>query len=70
MCHHTDLFALCRSSTDLHHLTPLGFIDMAAFVTLCEAYMSISVPRSAASGDAATTPGSSRSAGLGVSGLL
>jgi hypothetical protein len=26
---------------ELHHLTPSGIIDMAAFLTLCEAYMGI-----------------------------
>jgi hypothetical protein len=26
---------------ELHHLTPLGVLHMAAFVTLCEAYMGI-----------------------------
>jgi hypothetical protein len=26
---------------ELHHLTPLGILHMAAFVTLCEAYMGI-----------------------------
>jgi hypothetical protein len=26
---------------ELHHLTPLGILHMAAFVTLCEAYIGI-----------------------------
>jgi hypothetical protein len=26
---------------ELHHLTPLGVLHIAAFVTLCEAYMCI-----------------------------
>jgi hypothetical protein len=26
---------------ELHHLTPLGILHIAAFVTLCEAYMGI-----------------------------
>jgi hypothetical protein len=26
---------------ELHHLTPLGILDIMVFVTLCEAYMGI-----------------------------
>jgi hypothetical protein len=29
---------------ELHHLTPLGILHMAAFVTLCEAYIQIEPP--------------------------
>jgi hypothetical protein len=39
---HRFLCSLLRSyGLELHHLTPLGILHMAAFVTLCEAYIGI-----------------------------
>jgi hypothetical protein len=39
---HQFLCSLLRSySLNLHHLTPSGILHMAAFVTLCEAYIGI-----------------------------
>jgi hypothetical protein len=39
---HRFLRSLLRSyGLELHHLTPLGIMHMAAFMTLCEAYIGI-----------------------------
>jgi hypothetical protein len=39
---HRFLQSLVRSyGLELHHLTPSGILHMAAFVTLCEAYIQI-----------------------------
>jgi hypothetical protein len=39
---HRFLCSLLRSyGLELHHLTPLGILYMAAFMTLCEAYMNL-----------------------------
>jgi hypothetical protein len=39
---HRFLYSLLRSyGLELHHLTPLGILHMAAFMTLCEAYMNL-----------------------------
>jgi hypothetical protein len=42
---HQFLFSLLRSyDPELHHLTPLGILHMASFVTLCEACIGIEPP--------------------------
>jgi hypothetical protein len=42
---HRFLWSLPRSyGLELHHLTPSGILHMAAFVTLCEAYITIEPP--------------------------
>jgi hypothetical protein len=42
VCHHTGSSTLLQFYVlELHHLAPSGVLHIAAFLTLCEAYMGI-----------------------------